>query len=357
MTRASAPAPSYCVTGACGSIGSALVRHLLASRPDPALRVVGLDHDENGIFRLEERFAHDPRASFFVGDIRDRHMLRQRLRGVHTLFHTAALKHVYQCEKAPLEAVRTNILGVSQVLDAARAAGVERVVVTSTDKAVNPTSVMGTSKLMAERLVTAAHSGRRGEGPLCVSTRFGNVLGSNGSVLEVFRRQILAGEDLTLTDERMTRFVMDTGEALRLLVETAGLAQGGEVFITKMPALRVADLARAAVRRWAPRAGRDPATVRIRVVGARPGEKLYEELMSEEEARRAVELDRYFVILPAFRPVYRGIDYRYPGERPLEGGGRGYRSDGVTPLTESAIDALLERLETADETEGPRTCV
>jgi len=346
--------PSYCVTGACGSIGRALVRHLLAASSDPDLRLVGIDHDENGIFRLEERFANDPRVSFVVGDVRDRDAMRVHFRGVHTVFHAAALKHVYQCEKAPFEAVRTNILGVAAVLEAARFSGVARLVVTSTDKAVNPTSVMGTSKLMAERLVTAAHSGRRDDGPVCVSTRFGNVLGSNGSVLEVFRRQILAGENLTLTDERMTRFVMDTEDALRFVVETVRLARGGEVFVPKMPALRIVDLARAAIRRWAPQAGRRPEDVGIRLVGARPGEKLYEELMSEEEARRAVELDRCFVVLPAFRPVYRGIDYRYAGARPLAAAG-GYRSDAVPLLEETAIEALLERL-TGDGREEDGTC-
>ena len=336
---------TYCVTGACGSVGAALVRALLARSDDPHRRVIGLDHDENGVFRLEEEWSGDPRASFFVADVRDRDTLRARFRGVHTVFHTAALKHVYQCEKAPFEAVQTNILGTGHVLEAARAAGVGRLVATSTDKAVNPSSVMGTSKLMAERLVTAAsaHAGPEGGGPIFVSTRFGNVLGSNGSVLEVFRRQIFAGGDLTLTDERMTRFVMRPSEAIRLLVETADLARGGEVFITKMAAVRVVDLARAAARRWAPRAGRRAKDVRIRLVGARPGEKFHEELVSEEEGRRVLELDRYYVVLPAFRPVYRGIDYRYPGARPgaLE---HGYSSARVDHLGDEGIDALLEEL-------------
>lgn len=343
--------PSYCVTGVCGSIGAALFRYLLSARDDPDLRLVGIDHDENGVFRLEERFAGDPRVRIVVGDVRDRDALSGLFRGVHTVFHTAALKHVYQCEKAPLEAIRTNVLGVAAVLEAARSSGVARVVVTSTDKAVNPTSVMGTSKLMAERLVTAVHSGPAGVGPVCVSTRFGNVLGSNGSVLEVFRRQIRAGEDLTLTDERMTRFVMDTEEALRLVVETASLARGGEVFVPKMPALRIADLAHAAVRRWAPASGRRSEDVAVRCIGPRPGEKLYEELMTEEEARRAVELEDRFVVLPAFRPVYRGIDYRYPGQRPLSAPS-GYRSDNVPLLDREAIEALLDRLEASATPEG-----
>ena len=193
---------------------------------------------------------------------------------------------------------------------------VSRVIFTSSDKAVNPTNVMGTSKLMGERIITAANIVNNNGHQVFSSVRFGNVLGSRGSVVPIFAEQILGGEAVTITDAQMTRFVMTIQEAAKLVLEAAMLACGGEVLVTKMPVLRIIDLAKAMINLLAPETGLDPDKFPIRYIGAKPGEKLYEELMSQEEVSRTKELPNMFAILPAFRSFYQKIDYRYPDVLP-----------------------------------------
>lgn len=301
------------VTGACGTVGAELVRQLLAATPDAPEEVIGVDNNESSLFLMDQQYLHESRARFFVADIRDKDELARRMHGVDVLFHAAALKHVVLCERSPDQAVQTNILGIQNVIAAATENGVERVVFTSSDKAVNPTNVMGTSKLMGERLMTAANSSKRGQGPVFTSTRFGNVLGSSGSVIPIFHNQIANGGPVTLTHRDMTRFVMSIADAVRLVIDSCQLAQGGEVFITKMPVVRIADLAQAMILELAPRYGHASERLSIAEIGTKPGEKLYEELMSQEETRRAVELEKYFAVLPAFRGIYQEIPYKYDG--------------------------------------------
>jgi FlaA1/EpsC-like NDP-sugar epimerase len=298
------------VTGACGSIGAQLIQLLLQSGSPPA-EIIGLDNNESGLFFLEQRFLAYPQVNFFLTDIRDRETLCRRMQGVDIVFHTAAFKHVFLCEKSPFEAVQTNIYGVQNIIYAASENQVEKVIFTSSDKAVNPTNVMGTSKLMGERLITAANSSQRLGGPVFSSTRFGNVLGSSGSVVPVFHRQIAGGGPVTLTHRDMTRFIMSIDQAVALVLDSARIARGGGVFITKMPVVRIIDLAEVMIRELAPRYGYQAADIAIEEIGIKPGEKLYEELMSSEETRRAVELNDYFVVLPAFRGMYSQISYEY----------------------------------------------
>lgn len=299
------------ITGVCGTVGSELARQVLGGVGGRVKEFVGIDNNESNLFFLDQEFIEDDRARFFVGDIRDRQMLNGLMEGIDVVFHSAALKHVILCERSPFEAVQTNIHGVQNIIWAASRNNVEKVIFTSSDKAVNPTNVMGTSKLMGERLMTAANSGKRSARTIFASTRFGNVLGSNGSVIPIFRKQIASGGPVTLTDEQMTRFVMSIPESVRLVIDSAGLARGGEVFITKMPVIRISDLAAVMIEVLAPVYGHAPADMAIRVIGAKPGEKLYEELMSHEETRRAVELHRYFAVLPAFRDIYKDIRYDF----------------------------------------------
>ncbi|QBQ55972.1 polysaccharide biosynthesis protein [Nitrosococcus wardiae] len=300
------------VTGACGTVGSELVRLLLEDPKYQPAEVLGLDNNESKLFFLDQTYVEEPRAHFFLADVRDYDELAPKMQGIDLVFHAAALKHVVLCERSPFEAVRSNIHGVQNIIRAASENQVEKVISMSSDKAVNPTNVMGTSKLMGERLVTAANSSQRNGHPIFASTRFGNVLGSNGSVIPIFQQQIAQGGPVTLTDPAMTRFVMSIEEAVRLVIDSADLAQGGEVFITKMPVIRIKDLAEVMIRELAPAYGYDPKDIAIRQIGTKPGEKIYEELMSQEETRRAVELSRYFSILPAFRGLYKNIAYEYP---------------------------------------------
>lgn len=329
------------VTGACGSVGSELIRQLLDDPSYGPEEVIGLDNHESDLFFLDQQYIDEPRARFYVADIRDRRELARRMEGIDVVFHAAALKHVILTERSPEQAIQTNILGVQNIIAAALENDVGRVLFTSSDKAVNPTNVMGTSKLMGERLMTAANSNKRGDGTVFASTRFGNVLGSSGSVVPVFHGQIAHGGPVTLTDPDMTRFVMSIEQAVRLVLDSAELACGGEVFITKMPVMRIQDLARVMIKTLAPRYDHDPEKIEITVIGTKPGEKLYEELMSEEETRRSLELQRYFSVLPAFRGIYRDIRYDYPDTISDEVTNP-YVSSMETPLSENEISQILQ---------------
>ena len=297
------------VTGSCGTVGSGLVDYLIKYYNEA--EVYCLDNNESQLFFQEQEYLSNARVKFLLGDIRDRERMRAAMQGVDIVFHTAALKHVVMCERSPMDSVQSNILGVNHIVQAASEANVKKVIFTSSDKAVNPTNVMGTTKLMGERLITAANANQLIGNTIFASTRFGNVLGSNGSVIPIFRRQIEMGGPITLTDPEMTRFVMSIDQAVKLLVESAEMAQGGEVFITKMPVIKISDLARVMIEELSSVYGHDADSIEITEIGCKPGEKLYEELMSDEETRRAVELRDYFSVLPAFRGLYRDIDYNY----------------------------------------------
>lgn len=336
------------ITGVCGTVGSELLRQVLDAGP---AEVIGIDNNETELFFRAERYQNRDEARFFVGDVRDAAMLHRKMDGIDIVLHTAALKHVILSEQSPRDPVQTNILGTQNVIDAALANGVRRVLFTSSDKAVNPTSVMGTSKLMGERLMTAANALRRGDGPVFASTRFGNVLGSRGSVIPLFHEQIAAGGPVTLTDPRMTRFIMTLEEAVRLVMESVFLARGGEVFVTKMPVVRIPDLARVMVDELAGIHGHAPDDIEIAVVGHKPGEKLYEELLNEEEVRRTVELARYYVVIPAFKAVYRDIIYDYPGRVP-DGIVRAYNSGNEQPMEFEDLRFYLRNHGLLGTTEG-----
>lgn len=339
MTKDSLQDKGVFVTGCCGTIGQELVRQLIEDCH--VGEIVGIDNNESELFFLEQRYAAHGNARFALGDVRDRDKLIRRMKGIDIVFHVAAFKHVILCERSPFEAVQTNILGVQNIIHAAHENNVETVIFTSSDKAVNPTSVMGTSKLMGERLMTAANSNQKKSGPVFASTRFGNVLGSRGSVVPIFAEQIRRGGPVTLTDPDMTRFIMSISEAVRLVIDSHVHARGGEVFITKMPVLRIKDLAEVMIEVLAPKFGHDPEQLEIKIIGAKPGEKLYEELMSGEEIRRAMELKKYFVVLPAFRSIYEKIEYSYEDmvssqiDRP-------YISEQESFMTQNEIKAVLE---------------
>lgn len=297
------------VTGCCGTVGGELVRQLLEEFNVGEL--VGLDNNETEMFFLQQRFKNTPNAKFFLSSIRDRDRLVELFSGVDIVFHSAAYKHVILCEHSPFDAVQTNINGVKNVIEAAKECGVERVIFTSSDKAVNPTNVMGTTKLMGERLMTAANCAGKDHNTIYSSTRFGNVLGSRGSVIPIFKEQIKKGGPVTLTDRNMTRFIMSIKEATSLVIESCKIAKGGEIFVTKMPVIRIEDLAQVMIQQLAPLYGHKPEAIEITTIGSKPGEKLYEELMSEEETGRTLELQDYFAVLPSYRSLYRQISYEY----------------------------------------------
>lgn len=277
------------ITGAAGTIGSAL-----AAKLAPVAKAVRcFDHAETELFFLHQRVASMGRLAPQLGDIRDLDRLRFAMAGVDVVFHAAALKHVGLGEYNPFEVVQTNLQGVNNVIRAALDADVDRVIFTSSDKAVNPTNVMGASKMMGERLVIAANEIRGGKRTKFSAVRFGNVIGSRGSVVPIFAGQILRGEPITLTHDGMTRYIMSIDDAAELVLDGGHRMLGGEVFVTKMRALRVVDLAAAMAEALGRR------SFDIVKTGMRAGEKLYEELISADEAARTVDVDRMLVVLPA----------------------------------------------------------
>lgn len=333
------------LTGVAGTVGHEILSQL-ARRG--VRGIVGVDNNESALFQIEQEYGDRDDITFRLGDISDYNSLLGLLEGVDIIVHAAAHKHVALCERAPRAAIQTNILGTQNVVQAASTVGVERMLFTSSDKAVNPTNVMGTSKLMAERLITAANAQSRSGRTIFASCRFGNVLGSRGSVIPLFRQQIAAGGPLTLTHASMTRFIMTLEQAVALVMEAVFMAKGGEVFVTKMPVSRIEDLAIVMIEELAPRYGRDPGDVPIRMIGPKPGEKFYEELMNEEEIRRSIELRDHFVIVPALRPVGADVEYTYPGKLSyrLE---RPYNSSTAAPMSREELRQFLRSNHFLDE--------
>ncbi len=286
------------VTGGAGSIGSEVVRSLIPLNPS-AIRV--FDNNETGLFDLEQELNCEILRSF-IGDIRDKERLERAMEDVDIVFHGAALKHVPLCEFNPFDAIKTNVLGTQNVLDVALNEEVDKVIFISTDKTVNPTNVMGTTKLLGERLTISAnyYKGHRKSAFSCV--RFGNVIGSRGSVIPLFINQIREGKPITITDPEMTRFIMPISRAVELILKAGELARGGEIFILKMPSLKIKDLAEVVIEEFASKFGKKPSDIKIRIIGKRSGEKMFEELIQHEEIN-VFENKEMFIVLPEY--LYR----------------------------------------------------
>ena len=325
------------VTGGVGSIGSEIVRKVLMSNPE-AVRV--LDSNETGLFDLEQELQSE-KIRLFVGDVKDKERLRRAIEDVDVVFHAAALKHVPLCEYNPFEAVKTNVVGTQNLIDVAMDEEVEKFITISTDKAVNPVNVMGATKLLAERLTVSAnfYKGERKTAFSCV--RFGNVLDTRGSVIPLFRNQIQNGGPLTVTDLNMTRFMMSIPKAVELVLKSAEMAKGGEIFIFKMPALRIGDLAGVMIHELAPECGYVPDEIEIKNIGKRLGEKLYEELMTEEEAMTAYEDEEMFVVLPQTADIVGELLYKLP-ENFKKSEKREYSSKNVKLLTREEVKAIIK---------------
>jgi len=264
------------VTGGTGSIGSEIVRQLIKYRPR-TIRIFAR-HEEKHYNLMHElgRGSNGCQLRFIVGDVRDKDRLRMAMDGIDIVFHAAALKQVPMCEDNPFEAVKTNILGTQNIIDLAFDFNIEKVIAISTDKAVNPTSVMGASKLMAEKLILASYyyQGKKQTKFSCV--RFGNVLGSAGSILPLFKKQIRDKNYITITNPKMTRFVMSIPQAVILVLDAFRLMRGQEIFVLKMPAVLLSDLAKGAIDAYAPLCDKKPSAIKIKITGSRRGEKDHE---------------------------------------------------------------------------------
>lgn len=273
------------ITGGTGSFGKKLTRILL-DEYKPA-KIIVFSRDELKQHEMRSAGFDAPNLRYFIGDVRDGARLKRAFEGVDIVVHAAALKQVPACEYNPMEAIKTNILGSSNVIDAALDAGVERVVALSTDKAVNPVNLYGATKLAAEKLFIQSNSYAGGRKTRFSCVRYGNVVGSRGSVVPVFLKQRDNGE-ITITDDRMTRFWISLEQGVRFVIRCAEQMYGGEVFVPKIPSMSITELAKSI----APNA-------KVNVIGIRPGEKLHEVLISEDEARTTVEMDDMYVVQPA----------------------------------------------------------
>ena len=276
------------VTGACGSVGGALVSRQL----DQDVIVCCLDHDEDKIFQLQSRYRSHKNFSnlrFFIGSIRDRVRLEMAFEGVDTVYHCAAMKHVHLSEVNSFEAVETNINGTHNVVRAALTCNVSRVIFTSSDKAVNPTSTMGATKLVAERIISSANYYSGPNSTKFATVRFGNVLNTNGSVVPIFRRQLENTKPLTITSEDMTRFFITMEDAVDLCVFAADNIVGGEIYVLSMRSANILDLATAL---------NHGVTPTYNVLGPKPGEKAYEELVTDVEAPRTYASGHYIIVMP-----------------------------------------------------------
>jgi UDP-N-acetylglucosamine 4,6-dehydratase len=274
------------ITGGTGSFGNTVLRRLLQTN---ARQIVIFSRDEKKQedMRIELR---NQRVKFFIGDVRDPDSITTAMKGVNYVFHAAALKQVPSCEFYPMEAVRTNVTGTENVLNAAIACGVERVVLLSTDKAVYPINAMGISKAMAEKvLIAKARTIAEGEGPIMCATRYGNVMASRGSVIPLFIEKIRAGQPLRVTDPRMTRFLMSLDDSVDLVLHAFAQGRQGDIFVQKAPASTIGNLAAALNKMFG-------SNVPMEIIGTRHGEKLYESLVSREEMAKVEDLGRYYRI-------------------------------------------------------------
>ncbi len=294
------------VTGACGTIGSEITKKLL----NLGATVCAFDISENGLFALQKKYKvkHKRNIKIFLGSIRSIERLSKAMNKVDYVFHCAALKHVEISEYNSFESVLTNIVGVQNIIDAALKNNVQKVLFTSSDKAVNPSSVMGTTKLMGEKLIIAANNYTGRKLTRFASVRFGNVLDSNGSVIKVFKKQISEKQSLTITSDKMTRYFINIEQAIDLCFFSLNEMLGGEIFFPKMKSFNIVNLAKALSKNNNPK---------IKITKPSIGEKFYEELVTDSEASRTVSLKSYFVVVPEMNDdspnFFKKIKKKYTG--------------------------------------------
>lgn len=324
------------ITGGTGSFGNAVLKRFLSTGVRE-IRIFSRDEKKQEDMRIA---LNNPKLKFYIGDVRNYDSIHEAMHCVDFVFHAAALKQVPSCEFYPMEAVRTNVLGAENVMNAAVACGVKRVVVLSTDKAVYPVNAMGISKAMMEKLMVAKARMRiDGETVLC-ATRYGNVMASRGSVIPLFVRQMHEGKPLTVTDPHMTRFLMSLEDSVDLVLHAFEHAIQGDIFVQKAPASTVGDLADALLALFKSASG-------VRIIGTRHGEKLYESLLSREEMARSEERGRYYRISADDRDLNYN-KYFVEGETAVSALDD-YTSHNTERLNVEQVKALLMRLDFIQE--------
>lgn len=293
------------ITGGTGTIGHHLIKRLLKENPG-VIRIFSRDEYKQYNMQLEF-YDSIHKLRFLIGDIRDQQRLVRAMEDIDCVFHLAAMKHVHLCEYNPFEAVQTNVIGTQNVIQAAIMAGVKKVLFTSSDKAISPTNNYGATKLTAERLISAAEYQKGPKSTVFSSVRFGNVIGSRGSVIPLFKKQILEKGHVTVTDLKMVRYMMTPEQAISLMLKANDLACGGEVFVLKMPIVRLSDLVEVVIEETKKKYY-IKSDIDIKEIGLRPGEKMYEELMTPDEQRVSLETADMYIIPSMFSEQNR----KYP---------------------------------------------
>ena len=324
------------ITGGTGSFGYTVLKRFLATKVKE-IRIFSRDEKKQEDMRID--LAND-KVKFYIGDVRDYDSVSQAMVGVDYIFHAAALKQVPSCEFYPMEAVKTNVLGTENVLNAAINNGVKRVVILSTDKAVYPINAMGISKAMAEKVVVAKSRSIPEGGPVVCCTRYGNVMASRGSVIPLFIKQMQANEALTVTDPNMTRFLMSLEDSVDLVLHAFKHAQQGDIFVQKAPASTLTDLAQALKEMF-------NSDGPVKVIGTRHGEKLYESLISREEMAKAEDMQRYYRI-PADNRDLNYKKYFVEGETHISEV-EDYTSHNTERLNVEGVKSLLLKLDYVQE--------
>ncbi|WP_202078579.1 polysaccharide biosynthesis protein [Caldalkalibacillus salinus] len=316
------------VTGGTGSWGQELTRKLLKTKPKE-IRI--FSRNEASQVNMQRQFGNHASLTFMIGDVRDLSSVVEACEGMDYVFHLAALKHVPICEMQPEEALKTNVIGTENLIRASIQQRVKKVIDVSTDKAVDPINFYGMTKAFGEKLMIRANLLSDYTKFVCI--RGGNVLGTNGSVVPFFKKQILDGQDLTLTSKDMTRYFLTISEAIELLLKAADVAIGGETFVMQMKACRIIDLAHVMRKRLA------RSKIGIREIGIRPGEKLHEVLVSHHETPQTYQYnEQYFVILPSYLPQEPYAHYRQKQKVTFE-----YYDSSQTLMTHDQIEEMLKK--------------
>jgi UDP-N-acetylglucosamine 4,6-dehydratase/5-epimerase len=322
------------IVGGTGTIGKSLLKNILDQNP-AVVRI--FSRDEHKQFEMQNKLSNNLNIRYLIGDVRDENRLLRAMKDIDYVFHVAAMKHVSSCEYNPIEAVRTNILGTQNVIQCSLSAGVKRTVFTSTDKAISPTNTYGASKLMAERLVASAQFNNGAHDTVFTSVRFGNVIGSRGSVIPLFISQILKERKIKITDPTMTRFMMTLEQATLLTLQAMQQAQGGEIFVLKMPSIRLEDLAYAVLSEMGHLLNISPSQFSVETIGLRPGEKMFEELMTEDEAVNALELSDMFVVPNSF------IEKKHQYDNATAAISNGYSSHDAQPISKDEVVQIVRQ--------------
>jgi len=325
---------SILITGGSGSIGESITKKALM---DKAKLIRVFSNDENSLYEMESEYENYKNIQYVIGDIQNEETVSEIVKGIDIIFHAAALKHVDRCELNPLETINVNIIGTKNIVKAAQKKNVKRMILISTDKAVNPIGVMGATKLLCEKLISAEASHK--SNTIFASVRFGNVFNTRGSILPRIEKQISNGGPITLTDPEMKRFFMTKDAAVNLIISAATLAKGGETFVLKMPLIRLEDLFEAMKETLSSKYGHKPSQIKTKIIGTRPGEKLTEYLLTQFELENVLETKDFFIIPPLNEPLNKK---NYLGAKKLKNTQSYFNK--IKPLSRKEILSILKKI-------------